>query len=596
MEASANTPALFEVIKNYDAIKVDDYQRTYAWTKDELDDLFDDLLQTVAAQDYHFFGTLILQAKDNSLATLVDGQQRVTTVFILVAALRDAIVNLGIDHIPANGPGRLPIRVIDKAWDFLYVDHDVNKHRFKSNRFTQRLLEDCVIAEPSTQQRIPDRQETITLPFRKAVKHVRAMVAKELNAIETSEAKLIRINELLDCIFNRFLVLRVTSQNLSESLEIFLTLNNRGLALGASDLVRGEVMGHLSFGLNEHEQQRVFRTVFQDWGEIAQNVREPEVFLRHYLVATGRAKVQKKKVHDVVSERIYDTSPEIRKQNTEAFWIDLLEASETYNQIISPKMGQSCQFHLEMLHLLSKSHRIFALNVLRSGLSDSDRNELVRLTFVVAFRWAMTGGNAQNLEDFFQIQGANLREGSDLDSIKKSFAERIESTLGFDVEKYLREEGDSSELIKVILYTINRAIAPKANQIPLNEELHLEHVAPQSATDGWKHSIFSGNESMFDEYTQVISEAGNLTLLDFKINLEVKQWPFNLNLSKPEKIKVSKYHNSSMAMTRDLETLPNWDEAEVQSRTKWVAESFNLIWRVDENTTGVQPYSIWRAN
>ena len=587
MENTANTPSLFDVVRQFDEIRVDDYQRTYAWTKDEIEDLFEDLKSCINDQDTHFFGSLILQAKDNSLATVVDGQQRLTTIFILVATLRDAIDELGIDTIPPSAAGQLPIRVIDKTWKFLYVHDNVTKHRFRSNRFITHLMSKGVVAEPASQIKIPDRESNLTLAFRKAVKYIRARVTKELMDLESKEERLIFINEALDAIFERFLVLRVVTQNLNESLEIFLTLNNRGLPLGASDLVRGEIMGHLGHGESEAEQRRTYQRIFTQWNEIADNVREPEVFLRHYLVSTGEEKVQKKKVHDVVAKRINDPAALVRKEKASQFWNELLEASETYNQIIDPKMGGSCEYHLYILDGLLKSHRIFMLSVLQNTQSGPERDELVRLTYVLSFRWVISGGNAQNLEDFFQKTGSLLREETGTD-VKRILSDKIDSTLGFDVENYLREEGDSGFIGKAVLHGIARALAPNANPITLNEKLHLEHVAPQSSTLGWKSDLFSGNENLYDEYSNLVSEIGNLTLLDFKLNIQAKQKPFNE--------KKPKYFDSVMNISRDLQHIPKWDESVVQKRTSWVAECFDAIWSSEPNQKPIMAFSDWYAS
>jgi hypothetical protein len=120
------------------------------------------------------------------------------------------------------------------------------------------------------------------------------MIRTDLEVLATSEEKLSRINDFIDALRDRFLTLKVQTTNLSESLEIFLTLNNRGLPLGASDLVRGEILAKLGEGESEHKQSSIHKKVFEEWSDIADNVREVEVFLRHYLVATGSEKIQKK--------------------------------------------------------------------------------------------------------------------------------------------------------------------------------------------------------------------------------------------------------------------------------------------------------------
>lgn len=586
MEANENTPTLFDVVKQYQKIEVDDYQRTYAWTKDEIEELFSDLKQCISDGDHHFFGTLILQAKDNSLATIVDGQQRLTTVFILVAALRDEILRLGIDTIQADQPGHRPIRVIDKTWNFLYPGDDLNVYRFHSNRFLRDIMQKSVIATPDAQQKLPERDSNLTLAFRKAIKTIRTLVANDLQSQDSKEQRLLRINAMLDAIMERFIVLRVKTTSMSESLEIFLTLNNRGLPLGPSDLVRGIVMSALGHAESEREQSRLHGRIFEEWKDISDNVREPEVFLRHYLVANSREKIQKKKVFDKVRDTLQDGSPDGRKLKARAFWDDLTEASEVYAQLIAPTMGGETQYRLELLDGLMKSHRIFLLTVLRSNLQDTDRDDLVLLTSILAFRWVMSGGNAQKLEDFFQKAGADLREFGDISKLKSSLEFEIKN-IDFDVEKYLREEGDSSFVGRALLHAVNRHLTHGANPIALNGNLHLEHIAPQAPTPEWQSTVFSGNKEMFEDYDNLISELGNLTLLDVKLNLQAKRLPFDQ--------KKSKYSRSTMMVTRDLVSIPKWTESEIQSRTKWLSEMFEAIWPKPGVVTPVIHFPDWAS-
>jgi hypothetical protein len=588
MEANANTPTLFDVVKQFDKIEVDDYQRTYAWTRDEIEEFFTDLKECADEEDgTHFFGTLILQSHDNSLATVVDGQQRLTTTFILVAALRDAIMKLGIDTIPGVGD-KLPVRVIDKTWKYLYVNDNVSVHRFHSNRFLRDIMAKSVVAKPEAQQELRARDQQITLAFRKAIGVVRGLVKADLDDFHSPEEKLLRINDLLDTLMENFLVLRVITSSVSESLEIFLTLNNRGLPLGPSDLVRGEIMSRLAIGETEPAQRRMHTRIFEEWKDITENVKEPEVFLRHYLVATGKDKVQKKKVYDRVIERLKPTDTEDRKARANDFWGKLIRASEVYNQIISPKMGGDCQYQLELLDGLIKSHRILLLNVLgKEGLDSAARDEIVRLVFTLAFRWVMGGGNAQKLEDKFQKWGFDFMNDGGVDGLVTSIKLAADE-LTTDVPKYLKEEGDSGFVGRAVLHAVNRALTPGANPVALDGTIHLEHIAPQSVTDHWQEALFEGDSSQFEKYDSTISEIGNLTLLDFKLNLQAQQLEFGL--------KKDKYTLSTIKITRDLLTLSDWSENSVKQRTKWLAAMFDVIWSVNPSGNQVKSFNDWLAN
>ena len=69
MQANPNTPSLGSVVSEWDVLTVEDYQRTYSWQREEIDEFFGDLRETAANKEAHFFGTLILQSNTCLLYT-----------------------------------------------------------------------------------------------------------------------------------------------------------------------------------------------------------------------------------------------------------------------------------------------------------------------------------------------------------------------------------------------------------------------------------------------------------------------------------------------------------------------------------------------
>jgi hypothetical protein len=197
LQASTNTPSLLTVISEYTRIEVDDYQRTYAWGRDQINELFDDVKECAENGEAHFFGSLIFQSKPNdSKSTIVDGQQRLTTIFVLMTTLRDEINKLGIDTLPVSETRKLPVGVINEVWKFLYVDNDDDKPRFRSNRFLKTIFDRSVYPEPSKQSKIAERDKqlgALTLDFRKAVKAIRDLVRDDLEKYHSPIEKLERI-------------------------------------------------------------------------------------------------------------------------------------------------------------------------------------------------------------------------------------------------------------------------------------------------------------------------------------------------------------------------------------------------------------------
>lgn len=591
MQANPNTPSLGSVVSEWDVLTVEDYQRTYSWQREEIDEFFGDLRETAANKEAHFFGTLILQSNTAGHASVVDGQQRLTTTYLTVAALRDAALNLPSDLI--SSPNELDVRVAAEAWKFLVPGRALDVPRFHSNRFLSKLLIDCVLPKPADQKEVPSRDTEITLRFRKAIKIIRENVRKELENIESNEAKLLRIYELLKTLLEKFLVLRVVSADTNESLEIFLTLNNRGLPLGPSDLVRGMVMSSRGAPLNEKDRTRLFSRIFDEWKIITENVDEPEVFLRHYLVATGETKVTKKKVVLEVENRISNPDRQRNSEKATQFWNDLIETAELYSKIINPRDNSETSYHLRILGGLLKSYRIFMIGLLKAKYSAAETSDLVRILYVLCFRYVMAGENAQRLEDYFQSLCQEMSSGARSQVIKLSLVKKIES-LSLDSAKYLGDEADSGFIGKAILHGINRKLANNANDLVLDKNTHLEHIAPNTSTDEWIRVLLGlpedapvDSDEIKQEYESLKSEIGNLTLLDEKLNIEAQQ-----SLIDDKK---TIYHRSVYLIARELEDdrVVTWNKSMVKNRTQWVAEMFDIIWAIDLNAAAIKGFNDW---
>lgn len=587
MSGPTNTQSLGDVVMNYTELKVDDYQRTYQWGPDEVNEVWEDLTHACETDETHFFGTLILQGKQDGYATVVDGQQRLTTVFILVSTLRDAIKELGLDTLKGPTESHLDIRVLDEAQKFMYPSNNTNDHRFVSNRGVRNMLRNFVIAEPMGRKNLPKQDTRMTLALRKSVSHIRELVTDDLGRYETSEDKLKRVYQLFTTLRDQFRVLKLVTSDISESLDIFLTLNNRGLPLGPSDIVRGELMAVLSKDLSEQEQEKIQETIFGEWETILENVGEPEVFLRHYLVATSEEKVQKKKVVSKVAEQYRDKSNQPSKERATSFWKALIAASEHYNSIIEADGTTENGYYTQLMEKLAKSQRIMLLGIFITEMETKARNELIRLTFVLAFRWVVANQNAQKLEDFFQAQCTALLAGDDSANIAERIKQKAEGLL-IEPLRYFSEEGDSSFVTRALLHSIHRNLHKQQETVEFdNKKFHLEHIAPQTPTEEWVQSLTGGGDNAAQIYESYTRKAGNLILLDKGLNIGAQQKPFQK--------KCEDHYKSAtfFGLTSDLIATQEWTLQEIDSRTAWLAEMFDIIWSPEKTASRVIQYSDW---
>ena len=589
MESSSQTPSLREVVNGYQKFLIEDYQRTYSWQKEQIDELFQDLFDAVDSGDNHFFGTLILQETTDSKgrsAFIVDGQQRLTTIFILTAYLRDILLDLGIDKIPARSTNEMPIDVINKAWSFLIYSNQYSDLRFESSRYLSGVMRDCVMAVPDKQKELPKKDIKANLQLRKAINLIRKSVDEDLKDIESPQDKVIRINKLLDTIFDKFLVLKVGTADRTESLDIFLTLNNRGLPLGPSDIVRGEVISDLSLGVNQDQKQlEIHKRIMDDWNDIIEMVGEPETFLRHFLVATDKIKVTKKVIVKQCSDRRYDKDLEQRKLKTQEFWDSVISNAKVYQTIISPKMGGELQYNLELMEGLGKSHRILLLGLF-SKLGDKEKLELTKLTRLLAFKNVIAGLNAQKLEDFYQTEVEEFRLNEDYAKLKKNLVARIDE-IELNAQKFFENETDLGFVAKAVLHSINYALSPNANQFSvLDKQIHIEHIAPRTKTLDWIHELNIDENIGIADYEETISKIGNLTLLDPNINSSITNKPFS--------DKKTEYGKSGFEITRDFHGLKSWHSEDISLRTTYISEMFENLWSTTPDKNLVCTYSTWK--
>lgn len=592
---------LGEVLRKYSTISVEDYQRSYSWQNDDVDDFFGDLLLAASPEiSSHFFGTLIFQEVegDETRVTVVDGQQRITTIYVTLAAIRDAVLRLSVDTIPPKAYGMAPDRPAEEATKLIVSDgKNSNFFRYEANRFIRPIMEESVFSHPDDQKKIAATHKQVTLAFRHAVRRIRSKLLESLPKESTDLERLAFLNSLLTAITEKFRVLTIETDNLSESLDIFLTLNDRGQELGPSDIVKGKLMAALGRGQTDLQQMALQEKINREWTQLSEDVREPETFLRHYLISTGVEAVQKKAVVNEVDKRMKGKDEISDLDASKKFWKDLRTEGVHYTEIIGAAVKDTgAKLHLKLLEGLQKSHRIFLMAVFsQSSLREGKAlNEIVRLTFVLSFRWVAAERGRQLLEDTFQglamaARGVlpsqskkSAREPATGEELVEALKKLVED-FNVDFHKVMSRDVDGSFLSRAALYyaqylTVGSAVAHDL------KDLHLEHIAPQTKTSEWEEELFPGNTDK-SKYEDVISSIGNLTLLDPTLNHKLGNKPFWE--------KRQEYEKSSMFLTTNLTKFESWTEAIVAKRTLWVSEVFSLVCSVAGPNSTAAPFADW---
>lgn len=605
MVASGVVQNFQQLISANNVFEVPHFQRNYSWELKQVEELFSDIEKTAQGNDNHFLGSLILlnDGQSAGLVQVVDGQQRLTTLFLLIALIRDKAASLNDSVIPGGSFGA-PILVPQVAQALLSIPGRGNQLRFLPHPLIRELAEKHVWVYPSPERaRLPERHFNYTLDVRKAHKKLSSMLQSALDGLSGDLEKAQYLHSLLETVQYKLHLLNVTSTNRSESYEIFMTLNSRGLPLGPADLVKSEIFKNLTKNLSTEDNNVRSAELTSDWRAIVENLEGGDIdqFLRHFLVSKYEGSLTSKRIFERVEKLISGTSdrPKDPKVESEVLLRELMRNAEIYSKLLTGATEElpESRLRLQILASITDSYRIFLLPVLdpRTSLTSSERQELIRLTEALALRWIITGGNAQRLEDTFQEFSLALRGGSGFDALCKMIGEKMPPD--DRVAREFEYEVDSKNLVRAILFTINR-IWDRTEVVPLDAmKIHVEHIAPDKSTDHWMSVLFPNDEGVEREaeYSAAVELWGNKTLLDGKINQSVKQGTFLEKARGLSEDGWAGYQHSTLSITKDLaDHLNSWDRAEIATRSRWIADCFLKVWSQNSRIHEVERYSTFR--
>lgn len=610
MVAGGQIQNIHQLLSTNEVFVVPDFQRNYSWEQKQVDELYEDIAKTAIAQDTHFLGSLIILKQPGagvSRLEVVDGQQRLTTLFMLIAAIRDVAVSLPLSSIPGPDHG-FPVNPSFDAMSLLFIAGENGQEtRFSAHPLISAMVETSIFAYPSdARPKLPKMHLKYTLALRKAHWRLVELVSKAVATHVDDETRVRFLSRLLDTIKYKLKVLNVSSDSNSEAYEIFMTLNSRGMPLGPSDLVKSEIFKHLTKDLSGKDLELRTASLSSDWQTILNNLEEGDVdqFLRHFLLSNYKGTLTSKKIFDRVNALV-NKSDESPIEASQKLLEELLRSSVLYKYLLADDypeiVGEESSLHL--LHELTDSYRIFCLAVIDPTvkLTDPQRVELIRICEVLVVRWVLTGQNAQDLENLMQDFAMDLRSGKSYDEVRGQL--KINIIADDKVERAFEDTVESASMVKVILHRINQRW-DAGKLIPFNSsQMHLEHIAPSTSTDHWLNVLFPNDEGIDRqvEYEAAVELWGNKTLLDAPINTEIKQKPFSEKRTggsitlKNGNIKHYKgYTDSAIEITKNLAfNYDEWTRSLISKRCEWIADSFLKIWAIEPDPMAIVPFDVW---
>ncbi len=287
-----NTDSLYQIPR---------YQRPYSWDDDQLEKLWDDLLEAQENDPNYFLGSVITAKPEESTSYLdiVDGQQRLTTLTILLCVYRDLFPNINEDILD-NDPFAVDNKVINHS---IHFNDRFERLRLRTHSNHQSDFEDIILNGNTINVKKPTKVDLRKdEPKYKFINTANFFTNKLKDLGEKSAG------ELINYIFNSVKIIRIDCQSVAFAIKLFQVLNDRGLDLSNSDLIKSFLIGQIqkSYESDKELKKQKEDQFMDDWKACENDSNHTEtslndlfVMYEYYLLGTN----PKKSLYDELVEQ-----------------------------------------------------------------------------------------------------------------------------------------------------------------------------------------------------------------------------------------------------------------------------------------------------
>ncbi|WQX01354.1 DUF262 and DUF1524 domain-containing protein [Helicobacter pylori] len=523
------------------------YQRLYSWGKEQCKQLWDDIIK-IGGNDKmngHFIGSILYVLDGNTPSSpllIIDGQQRLTTITLLLIALRnhssDEIKRKEIESylINSNKDGDKKFRLILSESDKDTLLSLIDKNKRKPSEPSLKIVENFELFEKWIRKNT-DKLETIFKGLEKLM-----------------------------------IVWIALKKGKDDPQLIFESMNSKGIELTQADLIRNYIIMETEIEKQEDFYNQYWRAMEEDF---KQNETLFNQFVRHYLTIKTR-------IPNI--NKVYEAFKRYQQERgieTEVLLQDLQKYCGYFCQIAFKKeadkdLNKALSFlvDLEMdvvYPLLLELYSDYSDGV----LSKQDFIPIIYLTESYICRRAVCGLGTNSLNKVFPFVTKKINKDQYLESIEVHFLSLEKTTGKFPNDFEFKDSFITKELYgrnktkkKKTRYFLERLENFNTNEPVDTQKCTIEHIMPQTLTEEWERDLGGNFQAIHDKYLHTI---GNLTLTGY--NQEYS------NNSFQEKRDMEKgFKQSPLKLNQSLKDLEVFGEKEIEKRANDLADFALKIW------------------
>lgn len=535
------------------------YQRPYAWTTEQAGELLDDLITSLEENNLkiddinpYFLGSIILIKGDKPEAQVLDGQQRLTTLTILIAVLRKL----------------LPDKLARELTTYLYQEGKIVAGISNIYRLNLRDRDADFFREHIQDEGGIDKLKNLhTAKLSDSCKNFQENALIFLERLHKFTGQ--ELLHLTQFIVNRCFLVVVSTPDFDSAYRIFSVLNNRGMDLSHADILKAEIIGKISQGEQEKYSKK--------WVEIEEGLGRDSFksLFSHIRMIRIKAKPRESIIKDLLKD--VKSSPTKEPKN----FIDttLTPLSEAFYDI-NNKAYKSTVFSDKLNEIFGWLHYIDNSDWIPPAilyLSNNYSNPELLLRFF---------SDLDRLASGLMIQRSNINERIDrysklLIAIEKEhdlYASDSPLQLNSEEQKYILEVlNDDLYLIrKIRLYVLLRLDSALSGGTALHHfpVITVEHVLPQNPSSA---SLWMKSFSIQEKRDKYIHRIGNLVLLSRAKNSAAGNFDFQ---KKKEKYFTSKTGVTNFALTTQVLMESEWTPEIIEKRQKDLINKLKELWRL----------------
>lgn len=531
------------------------YQRNYDWKVENCARLFDDLVETIREErPSHFFGSIVY--KDEGAigeATIIDGQQRLTTVNLLFLALHNG---LGAGQVSARDP-HLRDRVFK---EYLQSEYSASGHKLKLKPVK---ADAAAYAKLFGDPAFYDDDSNVTANYRYFVQRLR-------DGGLTGD-------EVFDAI-RRLQVMKLKLEESDDAQLIFESLNSTGLDLSEADMIRNYVL----MGRARSDQEHLYENF---WNRMEQNVGyDTSRFIRHYLTSKLGRTPRITQLYEQFKHYI-----KVGQQDIPTLLRDMRDYSAHFRDLRQATTGDvRTDRLLRRYNLVDRDVTVpLLLPVLaeyRAGTIDAaDLQGVIRAVDNYLTRRFVCGYPTNALNKIFALlyrETAKLRGSTDTFSDVMTYQlMRRQGSGTFPSDQEFTDALRTKDFYHISTaqrtYLIDSLENRNSNDVRdiaaalQSGAISVEHIMPQTLTPEWRSDLGPDHERIHETW---LHRLANLTVTGY--NSTYSNLPFVRKRDREDGFRASPYRLNGL-----LREAQHWGEAELKQRSDWFVEAALSYWR-----------------